>query len=295
LQNVLQIPYLLVSQVYYTRKLSCYNLSFYSLKDSQAACYLWNEAEGQRGSCEIATCLLTYIKSLPTNIDQVAFYSDCCTGQHRNIFVAIALLHAVNSTSNIQTIDHKYLESGHTQMESDSIHAAIETAKKRTEVFVPSQWDTVIRLARKKRPYTVVPLKYFDFLNLKPLGNSLLSANAVDAKGQRVQWMKIRWLRFRKSEPNDIFFKYQFDGDFRSMKIKSSRKTKAATAPVPQLYLTKLSISSAKKADLVSLCSDGTIPSEFHAYIKTLPDSNTIRDRLPDPDIIEDDVDSDAN
>jgi len=180
-------------------------------------------------------------------------------------------------------------------MESDSIHAAIETAKKRTEVFVPSQWDTVIRLARKKRPYTVVPLKYFDFLNLKPLGNSLLSANAVDAKGQRVQWMKIRWLRFRKSEPNDIFFKYQFDGDFRSMKIKSSRKTKAATASVPQLYLTKLSISSAKKADLVSLCSDGTIPSEFHAYIKTLPDSNTIRDRLPDPDIIEDDVDSDAN
>lgn len=200
--------------------------------------------------------LLTYIKSLPSNVDHVMFYSNCCTGQNRNRFVAVALLHAVNRTPNIQIIDHKFLESGHTQMESDSIHAAIETAKKCTEVFVPSQWDTVIRLARKKRPYTVVPLKYFDFLNLKPLANFLLSANAVDAKGQRVHWMKIRWLQFRKSDPHDIFFKYQFDGEFHSIKIKSSRKTKAVTAPVPQLYSAKLPVSSAKKADLVSLCSD---------------------------------------
>jgi hypothetical protein len=31
-----------------------------------------------------------------------------------------------------EVIDHKFLESGHTQMECDSMHAAIEFAKKKT-------------------------------------------------------------------------------------------------------------------------------------------------------------------
>jgi hypothetical protein len=31
----------------------------------------------------------------------------------------------------MEVIDHKFLESGHTQMECDSMHAAIEFAKKK--------------------------------------------------------------------------------------------------------------------------------------------------------------------
>jgi hypothetical protein len=42
-------------------------------------------------------------------------------------------------------------------MECDSMHAAIEFAKKKTEIFVPQQWATVIRMARRKDPYMIVP------------------------------------------------------------------------------------------------------------------------------------------
>lgn len=57
------MPCSLVSQVYYKRKLSCYNLSFYSLGD-KGTCFLWNETDGERGSCEVATCLHKYVTSL---------------------------------------------------------------------------------------------------------------------------------------------------------------------------------------------------------------------------------------
>lgn len=48
-------------------------------------------------------------------------------------------------------------------MKSDSVHAAIEVAKKRTKVYLPSQWETVVNFARRQNPYLVVPMKYNDF------------------------------------------------------------------------------------------------------------------------------------
>ena len=64
LEAVLPTPCSLVSQAYYKRKLSSYNFTVYSLSDGKGTCFLWNETEGQRGSCEIATCLHLYLNSL---------------------------------------------------------------------------------------------------------------------------------------------------------------------------------------------------------------------------------------
>ncbi len=54
-------------------------------------------------------------------------------------------------------------------MECDSMHAAIENVKKNTIVYVPSQWDTVIRMARRRNPYAIVPIKHFNIFDLKKL------------------------------------------------------------------------------------------------------------------------------
>ena len=80
--------------------------------------------------------------------------------------VSSAHLCAVNKVDNIDAINHKFLENGNSEMESDSIHGAVEFAKKRTKIYIPSQWDTVMAMARKTNPYLVVPLKYTDVYNL---------------------------------------------------------------------------------------------------------------------------------
>ena len=56
----------------------------------------------------------------------------------------------------------------------------------------------------------------------------------------------------------------------------------------------QLSISSAKKKDLINLCEDGIIPAELHAWFKALPTSSRAHDLLPEP-TQDDDLEDDDN
>lgn len=49
---------------------------------------------------------------------------------------------------SVYTIDQKFLESGHTHTECDSMHACIERAKKNVTIHIPDQWNTVFQMAR---------------------------------------------------------------------------------------------------------------------------------------------------
>ena len=49
------------------------------------------------------------------------------------------------------------------------MHSAIEHAKKNTSIFVANQWDTLVRLARKKNHCVVVPLRFNQFFDLEKL------------------------------------------------------------------------------------------------------------------------------
>lgn len=186
LQSVLYTPCTLVSLMYYMRKLCCYNLSVYNVSSQAGTCYVWSETDGGRGSCEVATCLRLQLLSLPLNIDHVILYSDACGGQNRNQVIATSLLDAVTAFNNIKIIDHKFLESGHTHMECDSMHAAIEFAKKKTAIYIPSQWDTVIRMARRKNPYTVIPIKHEDIIDFKQMKAQKIKNVRITIEGKRL-------------------------------------------------------------------------------------------------------------
>ncbi|CAC5387443.1 unnamed protein product [Mytilus coruscus] len=172
LEAVLPTPCLMVGDLYYKRFLSTYNLSFYSLGDGKGTCYLWDEVNGGRGSNEIGSCILMHINSVAeknTHLKEITFYSNTCGGQNRNQYVASAMLYALKQHKSIEIINHKFFERGHSEMEADSIHSAVERAKKNTHIYDPSQWDTVVSMARKKNPYIVIPMNFGDFSDLKSL------------------------------------------------------------------------------------------------------------------------------
>lgn len=52
------------------------------------------------------------------------------------------------------TITQKYLEKGHTQMEVDSVHSVIERKLKNVEIFLPSQYASITKEARREPDYT---------------------------------------------------------------------------------------------------------------------------------------------
>jgi hypothetical protein len=54
------------------------------------------------------------------------------------------------------------------------MHSAIEFAKKKTAIYIPSQWVTIIRMARRTNPYYVVPLQFEDIYDFKEVTKSTL-------------------------------------------------------------------------------------------------------------------------
>ncbi|XP_071480067.1 uncharacterized protein [Diadema antillarum] len=269
LQQVLSCPSALTSVLYYKRKLSSYNLTFYNQANSDVLCFLWSEVQGNRGSCEVGSCLIHLLQALPDTVTHVTLYSDCCGGQNRNKFVSAALMYVVR-TSHIKVIDQKYLESGHTQMECDSVHSAIERTKRKVAVYHPNQWSTVVTMSRQKKPYEVKQMSHEEFFDLKGLASEILPNTQRDVEGNKVQWMKLKHLRYEKASPLTIKFRYSFDDDFSELKVSASCR-RMKVPKLEMLYKDMLKISSAKKSDLINLCDTLVIPRVYHSFYRDLP------------------------
>ena len=61
--------------------------------------------------------------------------------------MAAALLWAVSNTQ-VDVIDQKFFESGHSYLKADSIHAKIEQTAKKSMVYTPDEWEAIIKKAR---------------------------------------------------------------------------------------------------------------------------------------------------
>lgn len=68
LQKTLPTPMLTCNKVYYSCQLWTYNLGVHNLSSKTATMFMWPEQMGSRGSQEIMSCLLKYIKSLPPTV-----------------------------------------------------------------------------------------------------------------------------------------------------------------------------------------------------------------------------------
>ena len=151
--------------MYYKTKLCIHNLCFYNLRNADGFCYLWNESDGGLTAHEFATCLSDFINThVIPYIDhskgdpKIVMYSDGCTYQNRNSVISNALLNLARF-HNI-TIEQKYLEVGHTQMEVDSMHSTIERCVRNRPIYVPADYAHICKIARRKpRPYNI---KYLD-------------------------------------------------------------------------------------------------------------------------------------
>ena len=308
LQQVLHTPCTQVSTLYYARKLCVYNLTIYEQDTSSGRCYIWDETQGKRGSCEIATCISHYIRSLPPNIRHLTLYSDSCSGQNKNKNMTTALHQALHSSQALESVEHKFLVPGHTEMEVDSIHSAIETAKKRSKIHVPNDWYNIIRMARRNKPYTTIPLEYPDFVDFKEM-QKLIPNTKIDVHGKPIKWSKLTQIRFTKEEPTMMYAKYDFDDreyvginltqtPQTRQKKKKTRVEDRQTNSIINLsnlhkYSRRIEISHDKKQSLLLLCKQGVIPNCYLKYYQSLPSDKSVVDRLPEPDACEDSCDSD--
>ncbi len=299
LQKVLYTPCSNVSSMYYTRKLSYYNLTTLDLKTKDGSCFTWDETNGMRGSSEIGTCINTLLTSMPKNVKSVCLFSDSCGGQNRNQNMLGALLFTLQST-HIECIDMKFLVSGHTSMEVDSMHSMIERAKKNCTINIPEDWNNIITSARRGEPYRIIPLEYKDMLDFKSM---MMSFNCkTNTNGLAVKWNSVRWIRVLKMKPYTMLYKYNFDdNEFYSVDIRKKKKStrqsmeeaEADSLQVGPKYDQCLPISKEKKKDLLRLCETGAISEVYRSFYDKLPCDGAKKTRLAEPDLCDSDIEED--
>lgn len=294
LQAILQLPYAAENQLYYVRKLNVYNFTIYDSSDKSGHCFLWDEINGNKGSNEIASCLVKYLKSLPKIVKHVASFSDTCGGQNRNRNVTAAMLYAVQTIDNLDTIDLKFMESGHSYLDADSMHARIEECRHHKRIYTTREYGLIMQSARlKPTPYCVNHMEFDDFYDWKSYSNKtcpnvkiILNSSGDDTK---VQWLKIKWLRFEKSKPNIVQFKYDLHApiflefDVRGSKGNAPKRcctrtqnksgSEASTAVVipDKAYRSLIPISDLKKKDLLEMLRKKIIPSDYAHFYQNLP------------------------
>lgn len=154
LQAVLPCPNGETSSFYFVSKLAVYNLTFYNLRNKRVKCFMWDETEGSRGVTEVGTCVYNYLESIAAETEKevdVILCSDNCSGQQKNYALMSMYFEALKKFNKIKSVTHKFLITGHTQNENDSVHSVIERAVKRVlangPIYHPSQYKTAISLA----------------------------------------------------------------------------------------------------------------------------------------------------
>lgn len=183
-------------------------------------------------------------------------------------------------------------------MECDVVHSTIELAKKKTFIHVPSHWSTVISMSRKSNPYTAVPLKNDHVLDFKSLVLKYQMNLQTRTSGEKINCLKIRWIRIEKEKPTMLLLNYTFEeNNFKhedKMQLMTQSRGRPKSIPtadseLEKCYNSRLPISMQNEMDLVNLCAKEIIPEDFHAYFENLPTNKKCKDTIPENSDFEDD------
>ncbi|XP_034252976.1 uncharacterized protein LOC117652289 [Thrips palmi] len=286
LQKQLSCPKSEDGEFYYKTKLKVYNFTVFNMTERLGDNFLWHEGIGKKGSSEISSALLIYIKRLvQKGYSDVRFWSDNCGGQNKNRFLFAMYLYAAVKYGI--KITHRYLETGHTQMEADSIHARIEKVTDKEDIYDFDTWVEWIESAKEELPmYTVHKLtkgKIFSFASLVDKQNW-----DKDLTRKAVTWKKVREFHVNGQEGNLVRLKYDFDAEsyVTLSPNKQGHPVNLKSFEPPRAYESRIPLSATTIAHLTWLCDKNYVPIQKQGFL---------RDVLADVEPVEEEVVSDID
>ena len=281
---------------FYKTKISCYNFTIYDLETGQGYLYRWDQTRSLRGADEMASARLHFYTSvIPKTITEVVEYEDSCGGQNRNSTAAAAALHLTqDSKCPIEHFTQKFMESGHSESEVDSIHSTLETVSKNAELYHPSEWFTLSRNAKNeaKVPFHVFalgtdqcPIYNVHAYEKEKIKNKNKNLDTT-GKVKSVSWMKTHIIEYGKNENPAVIGMRELYCDEHKEEIDTSTTAKRAIRSKVKNPTLKIKVDDStpnipikkKTVDgLLELVKDNQIPHMYHALYRglTMDDVNS--------------------
>ncbi|KAJ8721005.1 hypothetical protein PYW08_006470 [Mythimna loreyi] len=265
-QAVKLSPNLQASAIYYKTKLCVHNFTMYNLSTHDAVCYWFDESDASLEASVFASCIVDQLrrtldkKSLP-----IILFSDGCCAQNRNSALSNALLRLAIEKQVM--ITQKYLEKGHTQMECDSVHSAIECRLKGREIYLPSQYADITLKAR------TVPIPYecrtVDYSFFTDYSKHLIYKSI--RPGKKTNDPTVTDLRVLVYKPDGtIWYKLNFKDPLQLLPQRATKLSDiVGLGALPKLYTAKIPISHRKFKDLQDL--KAVLPANCHSFYDNLP------------------------
>ena len=101
-----------------------------------------------------------------------------------------------NATQKVPlvNINHKYFESGRSQMEVNSEHFTKERATKYSDMNIPSEWYIAVCLSKRTQlKYEVIEMNTSDVLNFKEVADECFTnRKSTDDRGS-LSWLIVKW------------------------------------------------------------------------------------------------------
>lgn len=220
MQAVLLSPKSNTSALYFKIKLMVHNFTIFDMKLNEGYCFVWHEAAGGVTSDNYSSIICSFIINnvlgdLKPN-QNIILYSDGCAAQNRNVTLSNALLNLAIQY-NI-TLEQKYLERGHTQMEADHMHSLIERKLRNTNINVPADYVAICLQARQNpSPFKVKYLTFDFFKSFQSL--KMLSSIRPGRKIGDPVVTNIRALKYDKN--GNVSFKIRHTDDYDALEPRN--------------------------------------------------------------------------
>ena len=132
------------------------------------------------------------------SVKTLTCYSDSCFGQNKNSQIICFWTHLMVQ-KRFSRIDHKYLVRGHTYLPNDRDFSQIEKRKSSARVYLPQDWEKVVRESCSSKPFSVQKMTRKKFLDMEPR-TRYFTMRKKDHKGSPVLISKASWLNFGEGE-----------------------------------------------------------------------------------------------
>ncbi|KAL4718089.1 hypothetical protein ACJJTC_003948 [Scirpophaga incertulas] len=224
LQNIFSLPQAAISCLYYTSKLTVYNLTAHCNVGKHAVNATWDETTNGRSGDDIASALIKIldylIKALPPQISRIILWSDSCVPQNKNSHMSMALIHFLKSRKNkyITEINQKFSEPGHGNVqEVDAIHSLIERNLRHQQIFSPLSL---------KRAFLKIQSNALKFAFLTMIDSDFLSYHEESSKlaFSQIPYSQVKYLLYQKENWKIIMYKTKFTGPETSVDLTNKTK-----------------------------------------------------------------------